>query len=93
MRFIICLSEVFPVTYMDVRWKRRKQKTYNPTNLVLAVKSVQDGNMNAYQAAQIYGVPRRTVSYRVQKARERYLMSLKTAAECALEAEMKNEMK
>lgn len=68
---------MFMGSYTDLKKRRRKQqKAYNPNNLLLAVQAVQDGSMNAYQAAQIYGVPRRTISYRVQKARERFLMSL-----------------
>lgn len=75
---IVCLSEFFMGSYTDLtRRKRTQQKAYDPNNLVAAVRAVQDGSMNAYQAAQAYGVPRRTISYRVKRERENFLRNLR----------------
>lgn len=74
---VVCLSDFFAKNYAHNTSRRgRNKKSYSPHDLMTAVKAVQDGSMNAYQASTTFGVPRRTISYRVKKARERFIKSL-----------------
>lgn len=52
------------------------------------MRAVQQGGMSANKAAQIYGIPRRTVSYRVKRARELLLTSLSLVETEKLEQKM-----
>lgn len=74
---VVCLSDCYTKNFSTMTSRRGKnKKTYSPNDLTTAVKAVQDGSMNAYQASNTFGVPRRTISYRVKKAREKFLRSL-----------------
>jgi len=49
----------------------RVYKNYDEQNLIRAVEAVVTGRMTQTNAAKFFGVPRKTIHYRMQKFRER----------------------
>lgn len=50
-------------------YKRKTATTYNLETLKKAVEEVKTGEINSYQAAKLYKIPRKTICDRVKNRR------------------------
>lgn len=65
MKSFVCISDF--LLFNKRRRELKKYRDYNPEDLEKAVRAVELGMMNSYEASCHFNVPRGTVAYRFYK--------------------------